>query len=141
MPPPAVSTLIQALVQTGGGVLVLILGDRPARLAAMGLLASISAMLLLQDREAWIDPAHRILAIDTAYLALLAALSIRSPRAWLIAATALQLLAATTDVVIIFDHLAAARAWLTVTFGFGWAVFACILWGGFSARGRRSPLA
>ena len=135
---PLLVALVAALVQIGGGVLVLVFADRAARLAALGLVANVCAIQLFQDRSNFIDPGHRVLAIDVGFLLWLVVVTLRHQRIWLIVCTALQLLSVTSDAVMLFDRVPAARAWLTVTIGFGWAVFACVLWGGLDGARRRA---
>lgn len=117
--------------------LVLWKGDRPERWAAGALLTALVVNILVQDRNNWMDPEHRFLVVDLVLFAVFLRLAVVYGRAWLMIATAFELLSMLTHLAVILHLGIGPVAYLTVTVGFSYGVLASLAFGGWQAHERR----
>jgi hypothetical protein len=88
-------------------------GDREGQLAAGGVLLSWGATIALHDPR-WVGLQWGAFGADLALLALLTAISLRTPRYWPLVAASAQLLCVMTHVARMMDP-AGVRAWAYAT--------------------------
>ena len=114
--------LVGALISLSTCGAAMRFGRKPERLAAASLLLGLVLVPVIQDRASWLDPQFRLGAVDLEIFATFAWLTTATRRAWLLYATAFQLLSVMAELLHAYDPRVGGRAFLTVVFLLGYAV-------------------
>ncbi len=104
-------------------------GDTPARWVGGLVAGAWVGSWLLQDRNALGYPQYAVAALDVVLLLLFAGLALRFRRAWLMVATASQLLTAATHWAFVLDLRIATLGFMTAYYAWSYATLFALAWG------------
>ncbi|NBB14590.1 hypothetical protein GVN21_04345 [Caulobacter sp. SLTY] len=104
-------------------------GDGPARWVGGLVAAAWVGSWALQDRAAIAYPQYAVAALDVVLLLVLAGMALRFRRAWLMVATASQLLTAATHWAFVLDPRIATLGFMTAYYAWSYATLAALVWG------------
>jgi Kef-type K+ transport system membrane component KefB len=114
-------------------------GDTPARWVGGLVAGAWIGSWVLQDRAAIAHPQYAVAALDVALLVVFAGLALGFRRAWLMVATASQLLTAATHWAFVLDLRIATLGFMTAYYAWSYATLAALVWGTRQAVLARRP--
>lgn len=121
--------LIGMLAMAGACIYALWKGDTPARWVGGLVAGAWIGSWVLQDRNALGYPQYAVAGLDVVLTVVFAALALGFRRAWLMVATASQLLTAATHWAFVLDLRIATLGFMTAYYAWSYATLAALVWG------------